>query len=75
METFSPHSHSQDKTPETSERDPATVALDEMVSREYGIPIKKARELNDELATDALATAIQLGFPREQTPSDEQLDS
>jgi hypothetical protein len=75
METFSPHSHDQDKTPKTSERDAATVQLDEMVSREYGIPIETARELNDELAADALATAIQLGFPREQAPSDEQLDS
>ncbi len=75
METFSPHSHNQDKTPETSERDPATVQLDEMVSREYGIPIETARKLNDELGADALATAIQLGFPREQAPSDEQLDS
>lgn len=71
METFSPHSQDQDKTPE---RDTATVELDEMVSREYGIPIETARELNDELAADALATAIQLGFPREQAPSDEQLD-
>lgn len=75
METFSPHSHDQDKTPKTSERDPATVQLDEIVSKEYGIPIKKARELNDELAADALATAIQLGFAQEQAPSNEQLDS
>lgn len=66
METFSPHSQDQDKTPE---RDTATVELDEMVSREYGIPIETARE------ADALATAIQLGFPREQAPSNGQLDS
>lgn len=75
METFSPHSHDQDKTPETSERDAATVELDEETAKYYGIPIETARELNDELAADALATAIQLGFPRQQAPSNEQLDS
>ena len=75
METFSPHSQDEGKTPETSERDAATVRLDEMVSKKYGIPIERARELNDELGEDALATAIQLGFPREQAPSNEQLDS
>ena len=75
METFSPHSQDEGKTPETSERDAATVQLDEMISREYGIPIKEARELNDELAADAFTTAIRLGFSQEQAPSDEQLDS
>lgn len=75
METFSPHSHNQGKTPETSERDPATVQLDEETAKYYDIPIESARELNDKLAADALAAAIQLGFPREQAPSDEQLDS
>ena len=70
METFSPHSQDQDKTPE---RDTATVELDEMVSREYGIPIETARELNDELIVDAIAVAVQMGIPRRQAPSDEQL--
>ena len=75
METFSPHSQDEGKTPETSERDAATVQLDEMVSKKYGIPIEKARELNNKLAADAFTTAILLGFSQEQAPSDEQLDS
>jgi len=49
------------------------VQLDEMVSREYGIPIETARELNDELIVDAIAVAVQMGIPRRQAPSDEQL--
>lgn len=69
METLS--SYNQDKT---QERDAATVQLDEMVSREYGIPIETARELNDELIVDAIAVAAQMGIPRRQAPSDEQMD-
>ena len=69
METLS--SHNRDKT---QERDAATVQLDEMVSREYGIPIETARKLNDELIVDAIAVAAQMGIPRRQAPSDEQLD-
>ena len=61
METLS--SYNQDKT---QERDAATVQLDEMVSREYGIPIETARELNDELIVDAIAVAAQMGIPRRQ---------
>ena len=75
METFGSHSHDQDKTPETSEREAATVQLDEETAKHYDISIESARKLNDKLAADAIATAIQLGFPREQAPSDEQLDS
>ena len=69
METLS--SYNQDKT---QERDAATVQLDEMVSREYGIPIETARELNDELIVDAIAVAAQMGIPRRQAPSDEQMN-
>jgi hypothetical protein len=71
METLS--SYNQDRN-KTQERDAATVQLDEMVSREYGIPLETARELNDELIVDAIAVAVQMGIPRRQAPSDEQLD-
>ncbi|WP_423842599.1 hypothetical protein [Actinomyces naeslundii] len=70
METLSSYNQDQNKT---QERDAATVQLDEMVSREYGIPIETARELNDELIVDAIAVAVQMGIPRRQAPSDEQL--
>lgn len=71
METLSSYNQDQNKT---QERDAATVQLDEMVSREYGIPIETARELNDKLIVDAIAVAVQMGIPRRQAPSDEQLD-
>lgn len=71
METLSSYNQDQNKT---QERDAATVQLDEMVSREYGVPIETARELNDELIVDAIAVAVQMGIPRRQAPSDEQLD-
>jgi hypothetical protein len=71
METLSSYNQDQNKT---QERDAATVQLDEMVSREYGIPLETARELNDELIVDAIAVAVQMGIPRRQAPSDEQLD-
>ncbi len=71
METLSSCNQDQNKT---QERDAATVQLDEMVSREYGIPIETARELNDELIVDAIAVAVQMGIPRRQAASDEQLD-
>ena len=70
METLSSYNQDQNKT---QERDAATVQLDEMVSREYGIPIETARELSDELIVDAIAVAVQMGIPRRQAPSDEQL--
>ena len=63
MEVFKPHEQG------------STEKLDEEMAKYYGIPIESAREVNDKLAADALATAIQLGFSREQAPSDEQLDS
>lgn len=71
METLSSYNQDQNKT---QERDAATVQLDEMVSREYGVPIETARELNDKLIVDAIAVAVQMGIPRRQAPSDEQLD-
>lgn len=71
METLSSYNPDQNKT---QERDAATVQLDEMVSREYGIPLETARKLNDELIVDAIAVAVQMGIPRRQAPSDEQLD-
>jgi hypothetical protein len=71
METLSSYNQDQNKT---QERDAATVQLDEMVSREYGIPLETARKLNDELIVDAIAVAVQMGIPRRQAPSDEQLD-
>ena len=71
METLSSYNQDQNKT---QERDAATVQLDEMVSREYGIPLETARKLNDELIVDAIAVALQMGIPRRQAPSDEQLD-
>lgn len=71
METLSSYNQDQNKT---QERDAATVQLDEMVSREYGVPIETARELNDKLIVDAIAVAVQMGIPLRQAPSDEQLD-
>lgn len=71
METLSSYNQDQNKT---QERDAATVQLDEMVSREYGVPIETARELNDKLIVDAIAVAVQMGIPQRQAPSDEQLD-
>lgn len=71
METLSSYNQDQNKT---QERDAATVQLDEMVSREYGVPIETARELNDKLIVDAIAVAVQMGIPRRQAPSDGQLD-
>lgn len=71
METLSSYNQDQNKT---QERDAATVQLDEMVSREYGLPIETARELNDKLIVDAIAVAVQMGIPQRQAPSDEQLD-
>lgn len=71
METLGSYNQDQNKT---QERDAATVQLDEMVSREYGLPIETARELNDKLIVDAIAVAVQMGIPQRQAPSDEQLD-
>lgn len=68
METLSSYNQDQNIT---QERDAATVQLDEMVSREYGVPIETARELNDKLIVDAIAVAVQMGIPRRQAPSDE----
>ena len=74
METFSPHSNNQDKTPETSERDPATKKLDEEMAKYYGIPIESARELGSELEADALRVATETGIGQ-RALSGEQLDS
>ncbi len=74
METFGSHSHNQDKTPETSERDAATVQLDEETAKHYGISIESARELGSELEADALRVATETGIGQ-RALSGEQLDS